>query len=119
MGWAGDGPCLPHDHGEAWGWALVLSGEVSLRIWSMENGSWCPEPWAAAQKGNWVYMEPGIVHQMRGQEGAVTLHFYLPVIDGMRVYDPEQKRAWRVKSECGAWLPVPSEIIREIEWAEE
>ena len=46
---------------------------------------------------------------MHAQEEGLTLHFYLPAIRAMRVYDRERRATFVVSGEAGAWLPHPAE----------
>jgi len=118
MTWSRNLPCLPHDHGQAFGWVKILSGSVIHTVYEQDTpGSW---PTAGQQTleetGTLLYAPPGMVHAMMAApaEPVVTLHFYTPSIQEMRVFDLERKRACIVADDCGAWWPEPHQLIREL-----
>ena len=55
---------------------------------------------------------------LRAWAGAgVGLHFYLPAITGMRVYDCDRRETLIVGDDCGAWVPAdPALVIARTAW---
>ena len=116
MGWSERQACLPHDHGLAFGWVYVVQGTASFRAWTVDQEPEDERGWQRYEQGAWVHVPQNQIHQMFGEGAAVTLHLYTPSIAEMRVYDPEQKKAWLVSGDCGAWVPDEATVLRQLQW---
>ena len=115
--WREDTFCAPHDHGSAAGFVVLLRGRFVERRWrSTAEG--------LALAGERAIAAPAIVavrahdiHSMKATEGGVGLHFYLPAITGMSVYDCERRETLTVGDDCGAWVPGdPALVSRRVGW---
>lgn len=100
-----------HDHGQSFGCVYSISGKASNILYD-ENmkkiGS------ALLVNHEIAEVPEGIFHQISNptKEFAVSLHFYAPPMNGMRVIDKENfYKSYVVKNSCGAWNPAPEEIL--------
>jgi predicted metal-dependent enzyme (double-stranded beta helix superfamily) len=108
--WTPGVPCLPHDHGGAYGAVRVLQGEALHRIWSVKSGRLDTVHHHTASPGAVLTCGPSMVHSMgdhADQQPLVTLHLYTSAIDHMVVYDPATTTTHVVDGACGAWIPTP------------
>lgn len=112
--WNRNLPCAIHDHGESWGAVKVLSGLVVNNTYKRDReGAIVKDMKKIYTPGNIIFMPKGTIHSMVsiGQPQLVTVHYYLPKITGMSVYDIDRNTICTMKNNCGAWLPKD---IREI-----
>lgn len=115
MGWNPNSLCLPHDHGDSEGAVLVWSGTGFTENFSFINGSLSHGSEEAFQQGDILSIEANELHLMgnkSAENSLVTIHFYLPTIQNMRVFDPSQGKVYVVADDCGAWVPDTSEQIK-------
>jgi hypothetical protein len=114
--WTRGAACAPHDHAAARGGVVVLAGSFVEIEWSFDRGliHGATRRWRA---GDVIPVDTGTIHSMRDGEGGATLHFYVPAISGMRVYDPARRETLVVADDCGAWIPTdPAVIVNRQHW---
>jgi len=104
-GWPANGRSAPHDHGDAAGFVLVLDGVFVETDYGFDGRELCVRGQRRFAAFEILHALPGVVHDMRAQGEGLTLHFYLPAIRAMRVYDREQRATFVVSGKSGAWLP--------------
>jgi len=106
--WTPGVPCLPHDHGGAFGAVRVLQGQALHRIWSVNSNRLDAVHHHTAAAGAVLRCGPSMVHSMEAHTDdqlLVTLHLYTSAIDHMVVYDQTTSTTHVVDGACGAWLP--------------
>ncbi len=109
--WTPGAECAPHDHAGARGAVLVLAGRFVETEWLWRDGDLRrgrSRPWRA---GDVIPVEPGGIHSMLDEDGGASLHFYVPPIAGMRVFDARLRQTLTVRDDCGAWLPSDPNLI--------
>jgi hypothetical protein len=107
VGWRENTFSAPHDHANAIGLVHLLRGRFMERHWRW-NGT------QLTNVGTSSFFSPssralsvGEIHDMKAERAGVSLHFYAPGIDGMRIYDRRGRRTWVVGPDAGAWVPAP------------
>jgi len=94
-----------HDHGNSFGCVYSVSGKANNLLYNekLEQIDSIPlinNAVAEVPKGNFHVIENN------HNEYAVSLHFYAPPLQGMKVIDAEDKsKSYIAKSEEGAWNP--------------
>jgi len=115
--WTRGRVCAPHDHGGSVGAVRVLRGAAIHRVWSLVDGRLELAVEERVEAGAVLACGPDMVHSM-GDAGAseklATLHVYRDPIPFMVVYDPTASRTLQVAASCGAWIPGPEQILREV-----
>jgi len=100
-----------HDHGNSFGCVYSVTGKANNVLYDEKFVKIGTIPLV----NNTIAEVPkGIFHVIENdhEEYAVSLHFYVPPMSGMRVIDADdQSKSYVVKSECGAWNPEPEEIM--------
>jgi len=62
-------------------------------------------------------VRPNTIHDMQAKGGGFGVHFYLPAVNDMRVFDTVNRRTVTVGESCGAWLPRdPRLTLRQDPW---
>ncbi|MGD0525565.1 MAG: cysteine dioxygenase family protein [Polyangiaceae bacterium] len=117
--WRRGASCAPHDHGDARGVVVVLEGSFTEVVYEVAPGGLRTTSSRTVAAGDALAVEHALVHEMRAHEGGMTLHFYVPGVHAMRVYDRQARATLLVGGDCGAWVPdEPSQVLRRWAWAE-
>lgn len=115
--WTRGRVCAPHDHGGSVGAVRVLRGEAIHKVWKLVDGRLELALEERVGPGHILACGPDMVHSM-GDAGAAdklaTLHVYRDPIPYMVVYDQRRSRTLQVSGNCGAWVPGPDQILREV-----
>jgi cysteine dioxygenase len=116
--WPAGGRALPHDHGDARGFVVVVAGGFTERTYGFE----ARELWVNSSRelaaGDLLRVSPDGIHDMESHEAGLTLHAYVPPIPRMRVYDTPARTTFLVSGECGAWVPNnPQHVLEQERWA--
>lgn len=111
--WRPGGRSAPHDHGQARGFVVILQGLFVETTYQFDG----TELRAAEERehgiGDLLEAPPGMIHELEAQGAGLTLHVYVPRIEGMRVYDVGARATLRVSDDCGAWVPRRREAVLE------
>jgi hypothetical protein len=105
-GWPRGGRSAPHDHGDAAAFVLVLGGFFVETHYGLDGLALSAEKKRGFSAFDILRAAPGVVHDMHALEAGLTLHFYLPAIRVMRVYDTARHASFVVDGDAGAWLPA-------------
>jgi cysteine dioxygenase len=111
--WAEETFCAPHDHGEASGFVVLLRGQFTERLWRWKEGALQPMIERAYAAPVTIEVRGGAIHDMKARGGGVGIHFYLPAIAGMKVYDRDRRETLVVRDDCGAWVPRDPALIEQ------
>lgn len=114
MNWSYDQDSLPHNHADAEGWMVVVSG-YARNVYYDESLSVVSEE--IIRPGQMFFLPKGVIHKMGNASNAtlrplVTFHLYAPPISGMQVFDLSAQKAFVVSDDCGAWVPADSQILQ-------
>lgn len=114
--WRPGVPCAPHDHGEAKGVIHLVEGELTERRfrWSARGLGLVSE--VLHQAPALLTIEAGEIHDMVSATGAITVHRYSPRMGKMRIYDVQRRETLVVSEDCGAWIPLETEIQSRESW---
>ena len=115
--WTRGVPCAPHDHGGSVGAVRVLRGEAIHRMYRLGPSGLELVVEERVGPGDVLACGPDLVHSMvdaGADEKLATLHLYTGPIPYMVVYDVEGQRTLQVSGACGAWVPGPEHILREV-----
>ena len=104
--WAYASECAPHDHGHAESLIYILSGSVRHRLYKIMDGRLQVIREEHKAQGDCIRCAPFQIHSMAPQEPLLTLHVYAPIIEDMYVYSAKEKLTFRVRGNCGAWIPL-------------
>lgn len=116
--WSSGAACAPHDHGEARGYVVVVEGSFVETALAWATGDLVEGGRRAASRGEVLDVERGAVHAMRAEERGMTLHVYVPRVEGMHVYDLARRETLVVTERCGAWVPPDASlVVRRWSWA--
>ena len=109
--WREDAFCAPHDHGEASGFVRLLGGRFVERLWRWRAGE-------LVVAGETQHEAPALlrvgargIHDMKAVGGGLGIHFYLPAITGMKVFDRARRETLVVRDDCGAWIPRSDDLV--------
>lgn len=109
--------CAPHDHGAAKGFVCLLEGEIEERRFVLQGDALRPTRAQTMRAPALLSVPAQVIHQMKGRDHALALHFYVPAIHHMRIYDQAARRTVTVRDDCGAWLPADrSSVLSETTW---
>lgn len=118
MNWATDRECSPHDHGQSFGWVMVVSGTAVHRLFTLNQADVPVEFGVRKEETGRCFFAPrGMIHSMGNMtvDPLVTLHVYSPPITNMKVYDLLNCSVCVVSDDCGAWWPQEQrQIVREL-----
>jgi hypothetical protein len=114
-GWPRGGRSAPHDHGGASGLVVVLTGWFRERTYRFDGDALVVAGESELPPRGWTSAGPGVIHELYARTKGLTLHFYAPGIDAMRVYDVQQRTTFVVVGKGGAWLPRDRASVRESE----
>lgn len=109
--WREDTFCAPHDHGQASGHVCLLRGQFVERLWRWRGGELVPAVERAYAAPAIIDVKGGAIHDMKARGSGVGVHFYLPGIQAMRVFDRERRETLTVSDDCGAWVPDDAALI--------
>lgn len=116
-GWPRGGRSAPHDHGHAAGIVLVLDGHFSETSYAFDGAKLCGAGLRRYAPLDCLRASRGVIHDMSAEADSTSLHFYLPAIGDMRIYDSERRATFVVSGENGAWLPRASDRTCErVSW---
>jgi len=110
-GWKAGTRCAPHDHDDARGIVMVVSGRFTETRYRHRAGSLSTIGTASADAGSTIAVSAGLIHDLRCEADGATVHVYLPAIDRMRVYDMATRSTLIVDETSGAWIPRDSEHV--------
>jgi len=105
VGWRANTFCAPHDHASACGLVHLLRGRFIERHWRWDGTQLTNVGVSSFLSPTTRSLAVGEIHDMKAAQAGVSLHFYAPGIDGMRVYDRRGRRTWVVGPDAGAWVP--------------
>jgi hypothetical protein len=111
--WQEDTFCAPHDHGDAGGFVVLLRGQFVERLWRWRGGELLPALERSYAAPSIIEVKGGAIHDMKARGSGVGIHFYLPAIRGMKVFDRERRETLVVSDQCGAWVPRDPRLIEE------
>jgi cysteine dioxygenase len=100
-----------HDHGNSFGCVYSVTGNANNVLY---NDNFDQVGTIPLVNNAIAEVPKGIFHviENNNDDYAVSLHFYVPPMSGMRVIDAEDKtKSYFVKSECGAWNPEPGDTL--------
>lgn len=103
-----------HDHGNSYGVVYVLTDGGNNVAYDADYKHIATIP---LFKGQFVQVPKGIYHKIENPTAdfSVTLHFYAPPLNGMKVIDEKDtNRQFIVTNETGAWEPKENEIIKKL-----
>jgi predicted metal-dependent enzyme (double-stranded beta helix superfamily) len=116
-GWPRGGRSAPHDHGHAAGLVLVLDGHFSETSYAFDGAKLLGAGTRRYAPFDCLRASPGVIHDMHAEAEGASLHFYLPAIRDMRVYDAQQRATFVVTGKSGAWLPRSSDpVCARVSW---
>lgn len=104
-GWQTGTRCAPHDHGDARGIVVVVSGTFVETRFRHTGGHLRAVGHSTGKAGAAVPVTHGLIHDMECIAAGATLHVYLPPITTMRVYDRTTRSTLLVGDDTGAWVP--------------
>lgn len=109
--------CAPHDHGDSYGYVLLARGKFVERLWRHTARGLRYLRTQIHQAPAVITVPAYSIHDMKCLEDGVGIHFYLPGIHGMRVYDTKNRQTLVVGDNCGAWIPQNQRLIlKRISW---
>ncbi len=114
--WSPGAECAPHNHGYAQGAVWLVTGTFIETHYIFEKE--LTDLTVSGEPTIWTQdnvLDVGIndIHSMRTSNGGMSLHFYSPAIQQMKVYDLKQRRTLTVTDDCGAWVPQNTQKILE------
>ena len=109
--WREDTFCAPHDHGDAGGFIVLLSGRFVERLWRWRGGDLVPARERRYAAPSIITVTGGAIHDMKARGAGVGVHFYLPAIREMKVFDRQGRQTLTVSDDCGAWVPRDATLI--------
>jgi hypothetical protein len=104
--------CAPHDHGHAAGFLQLVRGRFTERIWEMRDGELQERSRRRLSAPALVRIDPGDIHDMQATGDGVGVHFYVPPITGMKVFDRVRRESLVVSEDCGAWIPADPKLVQ-------
>jgi cysteine dioxygenase len=111
MNWKPNEQSNIHDHANSFGCVYSVSGKANNVLY---NGNLDEIACIPLVNNTIAEVPKGVYHiiENKNDDFAVSLHFYAPPMDGMKVIDKEDKtKNYFVKNECGAWNPKPEEVL--------
>lgn len=115
MTWAFESACLPHNHGDAFGWVFVVQGVAINELYEREGtGRVRFVRDLVVAEGKLCFAPRFVVHAMRNPSPdtrLITLHVYSPRIERMEVFDVERDCSCIVRDDCGAWWPEDDQML--------
>lgn len=102
--------CAPHDHGQSTGWVWFCKGNFIESQFHFDKNL-AKVNLRAIEEDTIISIERGGVHSCMSEKGGLSLHIYMPPIEGMKVYDMTMQMTYSLKSTAGAWLPVDSDTV--------
>lgn len=114
MNWKPRQSSYIHDHGNSFGVVYVITDGGNNVAYDVDYSYIATIP---LSQGQFVEVPRGIFHRIENptEDYSVTLHFYAPPLNGMKVIDTgDVKRQFIVSSETGAWEPKDDEIIKKL-----
>ncbi len=116
-GWQKDVECAPHDHGYSLGRVFILEGMFCETKYVWRKNNLMKSNFNVVEAINCVGVTVPDIHSMISfKERGVTLHFYSPAIQDMKVFDIPNRRTLTVSNDCGAWVPDPTQILVSSKW---
>jgi hypothetical protein len=103
--------CAPHDHGEASGFVQLLAGRFVERLWRWRAGDLVVAHEAQHDAPAILRVGARGIHDMKAVGGGLGIHFYLPAITGMQVFDRARRETLVVRDDCGAWIPDDAGLV--------
>uniref|UniRef100_UPI0011A872AF cysteine dioxygenase n=1 Tax=Bacillus thuringiensis TaxID=1428 RepID=UPI0011A872AF len=122
MNWNDRIECSPHDHGDSYGWVVIVNGETTHTLYKIDSETKIPVIHKIETTNVPFFAHKTQIHTMvnNAPEPLVTFHVYSPPIKGMKVYDLHRCAACIVSDDCGAWWPEEQrQRIREIQLKKE
>lgn len=110
--WREDTFCAPHDHGQAGGFVSLLRGQFVERLWRWKDGDLVAAVERAYAAPALIEVKGGAIHDMKARGSGVGVHFYLPAIQAMKVFDRARRETLTVADDCGAWVPGDPALIQ-------
>jgi cysteine dioxygenase len=114
--WTPKKTCSPHDHGASQGWVFYLKGNFREQKYVWSDGILSLDETQDHLEGSHIHVNNDGIHSCMSYTEGLSLHIYFPRIESMRVYDLKNQRTLLVNDDCGAWIPSPMEIKKEIKW---
>jgi len=114
-GWPRGGCSAPHDHGAASGMVIALTGWFRERTYRFDRDALVVAGERELSPRGWTSARPGVIHELYARTRGLTLHFYAPGIEAMRVFDVERRTTYVVAGQGGAWLPRERANVGESE----
>ena len=115
MTWGINRKCQIHSHGsQTCGFIKVMKGTVANYNYKKGcDNSLIQISSNIYSTGDLFFVPSGILHQMHSitQEQLITLHFYVPPITSMKIYDVTHNLVFQVTDDCGAWFPEENQIV--------
>lgn len=114
MNWKPKQSSYIHDHGNSFGVVYVLTDGGNNVAYDSDYHHIATIP---LMTGDFVEVPKGIYHRIENPTDihSVTLHFYAPPLNGMKVIDTKDvKRQFIVSNETGAWEPKKEEIVKNL-----
>jgi Cysteine dioxygenase type I len=109
--WRENAFCAPHDHGAATGFVRLLRGSFVERSWEWRRGELVVVGEARYEAPCTLTIAAGGIHDMKATGSGLGVHFYLPAITGMRVFDRARRETLVVHDDCGAWIPRDGALV--------
>ncbi len=109
--------CAPHDHGGARTIICLLRGTFWERHYSFDGRKLTTESDREVEAPTVMSVRANTIHDMQATGGGFAVHFYLPAVSSMRVFDITNRRTITVGESCGAWIPGNAKLIeRQDAW---
>ncbi len=103
--------CAPHDHGGARAIICLLRGAFWERHYSFDGRQLTAEADREVESPSVMSVRANTIHDMQATGGGFGVHFYLPAVSSMRVFDTANRRTLTVGESCGAWIPGDAKLI--------
>ncbi|WP_082945140.1 methyltransferase domain-containing protein [Mycobacterium sp. 852013-50091_SCH5140682] len=97
--------CAPHDHGGAGGFVILLEGTFVERRFDWDGQDLVVTHSETLPAGAVTGITSEVIHDMMAPEGGLSLHFYSPPANSMRVFDLQRREVLELVGNYGAWIP--------------
>ncbi len=117
--WDHQASSSPHNHGFSKGLIWFLQGdfhEQQFEFLGRELRA-LGEP-VFFREGDVATVVSNDIHSCTPVSEGISLHFYSPAIQSMKVWDTQNQQTLTVADECGAWVPSNADlIVKKVKWA--
>lgn len=118
VSWLKDKFTALHDHGSGSGVICFYKGQCREEYWKWdsENGLEFLTK-TMRREGEVCEVREKEIHRVKAMSShTLSLHFYIPGSNSMRVFNPAKKCFYIVTDDCGAWEPREDQIVETVKW---